>query len=57
MWKFENAEIGVQWRAQLHLHEHQAGLGAHRHAGDGLHSVDPGDDGGEGEKGEEEDRP
>ena len=28
---------GLQWRAQLHVHEHQGELGAHRHAGDGLH--------------------
>ena len=25
------------------MHEHQAGLCAHRHEGDGLHRVDPGD--------------
>ena len=41
---------GAQWRAQLHLHEHQAGLCAHRHEGDGLHRVDPGDPQQDGEK-------
>ena len=35
--------VCMQWRAQLHLHEYQAGLGAPRHAGDGLHRVDRGD--------------
>ena len=40
----EHSNREKQWRAQLHMHKHQAGLRAHRHEGDGLHRVDTGEE-------------
>ena len=40
----EHSNREKQWGAQLHMHEHQAGLRAHRHEGDGLHRVDTGEE-------------